>query len=789
MVDAASQPTLHPPLSAPLRGLRVVETATGVAGPYAGRLLAMLGATVAKLEPPDGDPARRQPVDDEPLDGLSPLYVHLNVQKRNVDPAGVPADWAHLVIDDRVRADGGGPDAVTLPGGATQRGAKVVSVTPWGVDDERSGRIDDELIVQAASGFLGFNRDDGDAPIRLPGWPSQYMAGAVAAVGAMAVLRTDAHHLDVSWLGAFLSSVELAYADALHCERRRIPVGAHPPTAFPSGAIACADGFVAPGSIRAVDWEMQCLFYERPDLIDDHAFVSRQRRVDHIDELWEIITPWYSARTKREIFQLALDTPWAVGMVMTPTDAVDDPHLEARGFLETVDTPSGPVRAIGNLWRGNGAGDGERDEPLRIAERAADIIAPADGAPTDGAQAALAGALDLRALDGLRLVEMTVAWAGPYVGNLLSPLGVDVVKLEAQAPFDGWRALRPYDHGMRPGQEEMVGDNRFFEASGLFNALNRGKRGCVLSLASDEGRAVFLDLIANADAIVANFSAHVLPSLGLDWESLSAVNPGLVVVRMPAFGVAGPYSAAAGYGSIVEAMGGIGHRQGYEREGARISNIYYPDPVGGVHAAVALLAGLHRRDTTGSGCEIDLSQQEATWSLHGDALVLAAAAGRDVGRTGNREPSGGDSDRFADIVATADGSFVAVVGGPGCRPLVADAAAVAADDLVAAVIEAGGSASVVGDPWTAPDTPTIAGELEVVDHPVTGPVRHLASPFRLDGHRPPTVRPAPLFDQHTDEVIAELTGYEPARIAELRAAEVIGGELPAPSEIGIHFSP
>ena len=107
---------------------------------------------------------------------------------------------------------------------------------------------------------------------------------------------------------------------------------------------------------------------------------------------------------------------------------------------------------------------------------------------------------------------------------------------------------------------------------------------------------------------------------------------------LPAFGIDGPYSGAAGYGSIIEAMGGIGYRQGYEREGARISNIYYPDPVAGVHAAVGLLAGLHRRDMTGRGLELDLSHQEATWSLHGDALVVADRDGRDVARMGNREP-------------------------------------------------------------------------------------------------------------------------------------------------------
>lgn len=754
----------------PVAGLRVVEQATGIAGPYAGRLLAMAGATVVKVEPPGGDPTRRQPVDDEPLGPeTSPLYVHLNAGKHHVAPEAVPPDWAQVVIDDRVRAE---IDPVELTDGPP-----LVSVTPWGVDGPRRGVVADELIVQAQSGFLGFNRDPGDVPLRLPGWPAQYMAGAVAAVAALGAPRLGWGHVDVSWLAAFLSSVELAYADALHCERPREPVGAHPPTAFPSGAIACADGYVAPGSIRAIDWEMQFLLYGRPDLADDPAYFGRQNRVAHIPELWEIIGPWYAARTKREIFQQALDTPWAVGMVMSPTDALADEHLASRQLLQPVATPEGPTRVIGSVWRGEGLPVAD----LTVGRPGDDPLPHPDPSSPSGSQPS--GPTSLK---GMRLIEMTVAWAGPYVGNLLSPLGVDVVKLEAQAPFDGWRALRPYDHGMRPGQEEMVDDNRWFEASGLFNALNRGKRGCVLSLATEAGRQVFLDLVASSDAIVANFSAHVLPQLGLDWETLSAVNPGLVVVRMPAFGIDGPYCDAAGYGSIVEAMGGIGFRQGYEREGARISNIYYPDPVAGVHAAVGLLAGLHRRDRTGQGIELDLSHQEATWSLHGDALVVADREGRDVGRMGNREPGMA----VAAVVTGADGGWVAVVAessSPELEEALASAPDRPAAELVAELEAAGGTATLVLDPWTAPDRAPVADLLEVVDHPVTGPVRHVASPLVVDGVRPPSRGPAPLFDQHTDQVLAEVAGYDQARLAALRRDEVIGGQLPAPATLGYRF--
>ena len=724
----------------PLDGLRVLELATGVAGPYAGRLLAMLGATVAKVEPPGGDPLRRQPVDDGPVGPISPAYIHLNAGKLSIRADAADLAWPHVIIDSRLRADLVGT-SLDPAGLDPTSGPKLVSVTAWGIDADTAGEVADELLVQAASGILGFNGDPGGPPLRLAGWQSQYLAGGCAAAGAMAALRLDVAHVEVSWLGALLTGVELTYADALHCDRRRPLPGPHPPNAYPSGAIPCSDGFVAPGSIRAVDWEMQCLLYGLPELVDDPSYSDRHRRAGHVAELWDHIRPWYAARTKREMFQLALDTPWAVGMVMTPSDALTDEHLLERGFLGPVRTAHGVVRAPIRPVRMAGL-------PVpgqAVSEPAADELVPAGPRP----------ARSLRRLDGLRLIEMTVAWAGPFVGNFLAPLGVDVVKIEAQAPFDGWRALRPYDHGMPPGLEHLVDDNRWFEASGLFNALNKGKRGCVVDLSAHGGQKVLLDLVASADALVSNFSAHVLPSLGLDWESLSAVNPGLVVVRMPAFGVEGPYAGAAGYGSILEAMSGLGHRQGYEHEDARISNIYFPDPAAGMHATVALLAGLDRRDRTGEGGEIDLSHQEVTWLGSGEALVLADRSGRDIDRLGNREPG------RPDVTIRPEGEGWVATTGVATEP--------------------------VTDPWTAPHGPRLADWIHPLDHPVTGPVRQIAHPLRLDGVRPVAARHAPLFDADTDAVLAEVAGYDDARLAALRAAGAIGGELPPPADLGYRF--
>jgi len=381
---------------------------------------------------------------------------------------------------------------------------------------------------------------------------------------------------------------------------------------------------------------------------------------------------------------------------------------------------------------------------------------------------------------------MTISWAGPYVGNILSPLGVEVIKIESTAPFDGFRTQRPYDHGMRPGQEDLVHDNRFYEAGGLFNAVNKGKKDCVINLNDPDGKEAFLALVANCDGLVANFSAHVLPQLGLDFSTIRKVNPRFVVVRMPAFGVEGPYSGAVGYGSIIEAMGGVAHRQGYEHEEARVSNIYFPDPTAGIHAANAFLAGVFHADQTGEGVEIDLSQHEAMWQHSGEAIVLASLHNRDIGRLGNREPG----DNFVGFTSTKD-RWVAVVATESAKDSVNDllkrSMNMTSTQLIKDVELAGGKAQICLDPWTAPEELPLSARLDLVDHPITGPMRHIASPFMVDGTRPLPTRHAPLFDQDTDEVLRTIGLLDDATISSLRQAGHIGGSLPPPADLGFVY--
>lgn len=762
----------------PLRGLHILELASGIAGPYAGRLLAMLGAEVVKVERAGGDPLRTKPIDDEPVDGLSPLYVHLNAGKRLVAPVdddqlAALVAWADVVLDDRLRAE---LQASTVLETAARAVSLVVSITPFGLDDRLAGLIEHDVLAQARSGLIGIQGDPGSEPLRLPGWQAQYQAGATAAVGALAALRMGgARHLEVTWVAALLVANELHLADANVSGVRNQPVGPFPTTAFPGGALPCADGFIVPGSFREIDWEMQTLLYGVQELIDDDRFRTRASRAAHREELWSLIEPWYADRTMQEVFDLAMSTPWTVGKVMAGSDAITDPHLAARDFLGPARVPdSGTDATIAQRpFRGPGLPVPTPTVPS--------VPEPVDAVTRSGPRTRVERP-DLR---GVRLLEVTTAWAGPFVGNLLGSLGVDVVKFEGLPPFDGYRVMRLHPHSEPAELAHFHDDNRWFEVAAVHNAVNRNKRGVVMNLAHEQGREVFLELARGADAVLCNFTASVLPQLGIGFDDLVAVNPRIVVVRMPAFGTEGPYSHAAGYGTVVEGMGGFGARFGYAEEGARISDLYWPDPVAGIHAALAVMTGIERRDRTGQGIEFDVSHMEAMWCALSEGIVAAAARGRDVQRMGNREP-GALRSGFA---PAAGGRFVAYVVTEGGAVDAVDAAIAAHRSAEAGVIAdairaAGGVAEVVLECLDVLADARLADRFEMVDHPVTGPVRQLRGPFVVDGAPTTTHRPAPRFDQDTDAVLSE-AGIDADRIAALRAAKVIGGTLPPPAVFGL----
>jgi crotonobetainyl-CoA:carnitine CoA-transferase CaiB-like acyl-CoA transferase len=834
----------------PLAGLRVLELACGVAGPYAGRLLCMLGADVMKVEPDAGDPARVLRVDDRPLPDVSPVFVHLNAGKRNVGAGSLVLEealaWADVVLVDAVKSQLAGtvldPEGLAARAGRGAGPRVLATVTAFGFDAASPGAPSDELLVQAACGLLPSVGEPGREPLRLPGWQSQYMAGAYAAslvlgcLGRYSQATPGMTHVDVDWGSAMLSGVELDLSVVLHRGRRLPRDGERAPRdgerarraglgagAYPAGAFPCADGYVIPGTVRPIDWELQCAVYGRPDLVDDSRF-SWRHRLENREALRAEIEPWYRARTKHEIFEAALEKGWAAAMVMTAEDTLSDVHLAARGFLAEceldgadLDESGTRVHAVrrvhvaGRPWLGAAQPGGA----LRLAARAADtgvheredLRGAAPPSATSGAHPAPATAsvrCSMPLLSGVRVLELTWAWAGPFIGRMLGALGAATVRIEAGGWPDGWRGrMRMRDIGA-PLPEGADPEAMTWDASPLYNGLNRSKRGISVDLAHPSGREVFLRMLPGIDVLVLNMTHHVLAQRGIEAAVMAAVDTGLVVVNMPFLGASGPYRGMPGYGTLAEGMGGLAARHGYTDEGARCSTTYYPDAVAGIHGTLAALSGLAQRQATGRGSYLDVSQQEVTWLHAGEAIPHRALAGREPERMGNAEPGCAPSG----VYPTRDGRFLAVViaRDDAWRALVKlaspllDAHAAwtaservaarstldallaeytrtfAAESLASRLASVGIAATCVRSFREVFDDGTLDARhwIESLHHPLTGPRWYLRVPGRVDGRPLDSTRPAPCFAEHTDEILATWAGLTPKHIAALRDEGAVG---------------
>ncbi len=236
-------------------------------------------------------------------------------------------------------------------------------------------------------------------------------------------------------------------------------------------------------------------------------------------------------------------------------------------------------------------------------------------------------------LEHIRATVLTQAWSGAFTTRLLADMGAEVVHIESLDRMDPWRGgYSPRRSGVYPNGDP---GQRHYNRNALFNSVNTGKLGITLDLSDKDARSAFLDLVSISDIVAENFSARVLPNLGLDYPVLREVNPSIILLRLPAYGSSGPYSTYMGNGGTIEPMSGISSLLGYEDGPPIISNIMHTDPFSGVMAAAALLIALHHRTRTGEGQEIDLSQQETSIGLIADSVMRYSMSASAPSRRGN----------------------------------------------------------------------------------------------------------------------------------------------------------
>jgi crotonobetainyl-CoA:carnitine CoA-transferase CaiB-like acyl-CoA transferase len=403
-----------------------------------------------------------------------------------------------------------------------------------------------------------------------------------------------------------------------------------------------------------------------------------------------------------------------------------------------------------------------------------------------------------RPLEGLRVLELALAVAGPVAGQILGDMGADVIKVEA--PFS--RSRRPSEFVPAPDGDTPDPWNRIPK----FNELNRSKRSVSIDLASVAGRDLFLRLVALSDVVLENFSSRVLGNLNLDYAVLRQHNPSIILISMPGFGKDGPYANRVSYGPGIDAMSGLADLSGYLDGGPMKPGNHYCDQNAGVLGALATMSAIRHRRRTGEGQQVELAMLEGGIQTVGEALLAASAGVAVEGRRGNRSeymaPHGvfpcEGHDAWVAVAVTGDAEWLALCRVIGRDDLAADESLRSAtgrlqrqDALESAVAAwtightpreaesllqaAGVSAGAVLKPSEVLADPHLRALQSHVylDHPRLGrsPVPAAAFRFRRDPS-PPHI-PAPCFAADNDAVFGGLLNADAATLNELRTTGAI----------------
>ena len=251
-------------------------------------------------------------------------------------------------------------------------------------------------------------------------------------------------------------------------------------------------------------------------------------------------------------------------------------------------------------------------------------------------------------LEGLRVLEITVVWAGPYCGSFLADLGAEVIRVESTKTFV------PLTRGAAPHPTQEVIDNlplysggvpdrvpgeRPFNRSPMFNSHARNKRSMTVNLLDSGGREIFDRLVAISDVLIENNPTETMEKLGISYESLKTVKDDIIMLRMPAYGSTGPYRDYRAHGVHIEGVVGHTMLRGYEdTDPSYNTTVLMSDAAAGAQGAFAALAALHHRKRTGEGQLVELGQAENVFPFLGEYYLDYLMNGRTHGPMGNRHP-------------------------------------------------------------------------------------------------------------------------------------------------------
>ena len=399
-------------------------------------------------------------------------------------------------------------------------------------------------------------------------------------------------------------------------------------------------------------------------------------------------------------------------------------------------------------------------------------------------------------LDGIRVLDFTWAWAGPFCTLQLAHLGAEVIRIESAGRPCVTRAIPPY-------ADDQPGPNR----CGYFNQYNQAKRSLLLDLTKPEAIQIAHELVKQCDVVADNFAAGVMDKLGLGYAKMKAIKPDIIQISMSGYGQTGPFKSFVSYGPPASAASGFFSATGYRGGEPTEIGVSYPDPNAGVFGAFAILAALTHRALTGEGQFIDQSQLETALAVMPEGLLDFEMTGAEPQRAGNRDrvmaphecyKAKGDDEKWVSIAVGSEAEWQALCTAMGQPALAADPRFKTAllrkhnEDALDAIITAWTSTR---DRWEIANLlqsvgvaahPAMSnrdlaedehlksrGYLVALEHPEVGRRAHCGIPWTMSD-TPCSVRAvAPLLGADTDDILATMLGYSRERIAALRKAAVL----------------
>jgi crotonobetainyl-CoA:carnitine CoA-transferase CaiB-like acyl-CoA transferase len=752
-----------------LSGLTVMECPGGVATRYCGRLFAAHGATVlqvgGEMEADAGYGGAGSDAYGRWLDGGKRRIDKLaDVSRGKIDLVIAGQDVAAVAATDAALRSAGLSDVIRL--GLTWF-ASAGPYRDWTGTD---------AVIQAISGVAYATGAADGLPLLPRGHAPQVIGGATAFVAALgAILGRQngwrGRTIDVNILEANLCLSESGVAGAALTGDRTVRRGVNrfTPT-FPGGIYQASDGWIGVTALTPPQWRALCDLIGRSDLAKNPQHLIALQRMADADDLDKVLIPAF--KTKPASFWLAEGQRMRIPLAPVPDLKAlpTTPHWRERQSFASI---PGVNDAVGPSMPFH-----IQPLPPVVAERLQPATAPE------------------LPLSGLRVLDLTMGWAGPLAARHFADLGADVVKVESCAHFDWWRGF----------DGTIDGDPPPYETRPSFLMVNRNKRGVTLDLKLEAGKALLRRLAARADLVIENYAPGVLDKLGLGAQTLTAGKADLIYLSMGAFGARGPWRSFRAYGSTVEQASGFPFVNGEADDPPTMQHVAYGDPIAGIYGAMACLIALYHRNRHNAGSFIDLGQVECLFQLCADAIVAQSVQAGPLRREGSRHPQSA----LRSVVATdsANGwialsietakqwnALAAMIGRPDlgldaaaslatlkaretemeravASAFVTEQAATAVARLQAAGVPAGvvfANIDLLDDPQLVHDGFWRRAERRFIGNHV---VPH--APYLLDGMRPPLKSTAPTLGEHNEPVLADDLGLSADELRRLADDRIIG---------------